>query len=145
MSPSAGDVRPIPQSERPAVQAIIDEPDALRKLELYAAMATDIQRRVGPLHRVLRAAAAAAPTDTQAPDVLARTERERLAGSFGPAQNLAAVGALRDGLSVERAAQQIYVLTSVEIYERLTEECGWDPSDYQAWLVQQLSAALLRG
>ncbi|MEO3930463.1 helix-turn-helix domain-containing protein [Micromonosporaceae bacterium B7E4] len=139
----AGDAQPMPQSARPEVQAIVAEPDPVRKVERFAAMATAIQRRTAPLHRVLRAAAAAAAPDSDVPDVLAATERERLVGSRGPAEDLAAAGALRAGLSVERAAHQVYVLTSVELFDRLTGVCGWDPTEYRDWLARQLRAALL--
>ena len=137
----AGDARPLPLRERPAVQAIIAEPDPVRKLALFAAMATAICHRTARVHQVLRAAAALA--DNEAADVLAATERERLTGSFGPVEDLASVDALRAGLSIERAAHQVYALTSVEVYERLTQICGWEPAEYQDWLARQLRGALL--
>ncbi|MDX3111030.1 TetR/AcrR family transcriptional regulator [Nonomuraea angiospora] len=139
----AGDAQPLPQSDRPEVQAIIDEPDPARKLALYAAMATAILRRIKPVHRVLRAAAAASPTDAGLQDLLADIERERLAGSRGPAEHLHALGALRPDLPPARAAEQIYVLTSTENYEKLTEVCGWSEAEYEEWLASILAAALL--
>ncbi|MFI6180111.1 hypothetical protein ACIA8R_31535 [Nonomuraea sp. NPDC051191] len=111
----AGDARPVPRSDRPEVQSILDEPDPARKLARYAAMATAILRRVQPVHRVLRAAAAASPTDAGLQEVLADIERERLKGSQGPAHHLHALGALRPDLTPARAADQIYVLTSTTI------------------------------
>ncbi|GII54434.1 hypothetical protein Pth03_28230 [Planotetraspora thailandica] len=54
-----------------------------------------------------------------------------------------AVGALRTGLSVEQAADQIYALTSIELFERLTEVCGWTMRDWQDWLPRILSETLL--
>ncbi|GAA4585893.1 TetR/AcrR family transcriptional regulator [Planotetraspora phitsanulokensis] len=136
----AGDAQAVPQSARPQVQAIVDEPDPTRKLVAFAEMALSIYQRVGPVHRVLRAAAA---TDAGLADLLADTERQRLAGSRGPAEHLAAVGVLRTGLGVERAADQIYALTSIELFERLTEVCGWTMRDCQDWLAQILSETLL--
>ncbi|NUP01144.1 MAG: helix-turn-helix transcriptional regulator [Nonomuraea sp.] len=139
----AGDALPLPQSDRPEVQAIIDEPDPVRKLARYAAMATAIVRRVQPVHRVLRAAAAASPTDAGLQDVLAAIEHERLRGSRGPAEHLHALGALRPDLSPARAAEQIYVLTSTENYEKLTEICRWTEADYETWLASTLTTTLL--
>lgn len=136
----AGDHRPIPQSARPAVLAIIDEPEPARKLALFAAMAADISERVGPVHRVLRAAAA---TDTGAEELVERAERQRLTGSRGPAEHLAEIGALRAGLTAESAAQQIYALTGTEVFERLTTTCGWTSADYREWLARLLAATLL--
>ncbi|MGW2158352.1 hypothetical protein [Nonomuraea sp. NPDC001699] len=75
------------------------------------------------MHRVLRAAAAASPTDAGLQEVLADIERERPKGSHGPAHRLHALGALRPDLTPARAADQIYVLTSTENIEKLTEVC----------------------
>ncbi|MEO3793039.1 helix-turn-helix domain-containing protein [Nonomuraea sp. B10E15] len=139
----AGDGQSIPQSARPQVQAIITEPDPVQKLARFAEMAMTIFQRIGPVHRVLRAAAAATPTDAGLNDLLASAEQQRLAGSLGPAEHLAAVGALRTGLSIERAADQIYVLTSIELFERFTEICGWSVRDCQDWLARTLAEILL--
>src|SRR5262249_43124779 len=100
----AGDAQAVPQADRPEVRAIIAEPAPARKLGAYAAMALTIYGRVGPVHQVLRAAAAA---DAGLADLLAETENQRLRGSHGPAEHLAAVGALRPGLDAGRAAAHI--------------------------------------
>jgi AcrR family transcriptional regulator len=139
----AGDTQAIPQRSRADVQAIIDEPDPRAKLALYAATATRIHQRISPVYDVLRAAAAASPTDTGLHGVLAAIEQERLRGSRGPASDLHAAGALRTNLSAAEAATQIYALTSIEVYDRLTTICGWSPARYQRWLAGLLAAALL--
>ncbi|WP_062352129.1 TetR/AcrR family transcriptional regulator [Herbidospora yilanensis] len=136
----AGDAEPVPQSERPQVRAIIAEPDPVRKLAAYAAMAVEIYERVGPVHRVLRAAAA---TDAGLADLLAATERQRLTGSLGPAAHLKEAGVLREGLTVERAAAHIYALTSLEVFEHLTEIAGWTPGECRDWLARVLRDTLL--
>jgi len=138
----AGDAQPVPQSSRPAVQAIVDEPDVSRKLARYSAMATSIQQRVRSVHRVLHAAAASA-LDPGLQAVLSDIERERLLGSRGPAMHLQSLGALRPGLTAERAAEQIYALTSFEVFERLVDVCGWSTDDYQEWLTGLLVSTLL--
>lgn len=133
----AGDAQPVPQHARPEVQAIIAEPDPARKLALFAEMAVGIYERIGPVHRVLRSAAGGLT------DLMAATERQRLTGSRGPAQHLADTGLLRPGLSVDRAAHQIYALTSIELFERLTEMCGWSLTECRDWLAHTLADALL--
>jgi AcrR family transcriptional regulator len=141
----AGDGADVPQRERPQVHAIIAEPDPARKLAGYAAMATDIMRRIGPVYRVLGAAAAATPDDTAIAAVLGTAEQQRRSAAGSAAEHLAAVGGLRDGLTADRAADQLYALTSIEVYERLTATCGWSDDDYQAWLAGVLIATLLPG
>src|SRR5258708_4461655 len=94
--------------------------------------------------RISRGAAAAAPpADARLNDLLAGTEQQRLVGSRGPAEHLVAIGALRTELSVERAADQIYALTSFELFERFTEVCGWSVPDCQDWLARILAELLL--
>ncbi|MFF3562463.1 TetR family transcriptional regulator [Streptomyces sp. NPDC002574] len=137
----AGDGRQVPQSGRPPVQAIIEEPDPVRKLGLYAAMAVAILGRIGPVHRVLRAAAAAGGAGVG--DLLDETERQRRTGSRRLAGHLAEVGALRAGLTADRAADEAYVLTSIEVYERFVDVCGWSVAAYEEWLARTLAGALL--
>lgn len=50
---------------------------------------------------------------------------------------------LRPGLAAEQAAEQIYALTSPEVFERLIDVCGWTVAGYQEWLARLLVAALL--
>ncbi|GAB3862957.1 TetR/AcrR family transcriptional regulator [Dactylosporangium cerinum] len=76
----AGDAQPLPQHARPAVQAIIAEPDPVRKLARYAEMVLTVIQRVGPVHGVLRAAAAATP-----PTAPCTTSWPRPNGSGAPA------------------------------------------------------------
>ncbi|WP_405091664.1 TetR/AcrR family transcriptional regulator [Micromonospora sp. NBC_01392] len=140
----AGDAQPIPQDARPEVSAIVAEPDPVRKLAGYAAMAVAIFERVGPVRRVLRIAAGAAGAGAAGlDDLLAETERQRRVGSRGPAEHLAETGALRAGLGVDRAADQIYALTSIELFERLTEVCGWSVVEFRDWLAETLVSVLL--
>jgi AcrR family transcriptional regulator len=51
----------VPVEQRPAIAAVIAEPDPHRQLELYAATQPGIHARAGPLLRVLVGAAAADP------------------------------------------------------------------------------------
>ncbi|MEW2444384.1 TetR/AcrR family transcriptional regulator [Micromonospora marina] len=139
----AGDAQPVPMAERPPVQAIVAEADPGRKLELYASMVLSVAERITPVHRVLRAAAAATPADENLHGLLHQAELQHRAGSRGPAAHLAEVGALRDGLTVDQAADQIYALSSIEVYERLTEICRWSGEEYCAWLAATLSSTLL--
>ncbi|MGN9913832.1 TetR/AcrR family transcriptional regulator [Phytohabitans sp. LJ34] len=130
----------VPVDERPAVRALIDEPDPRRQLERYAATQPGIHHRMGPLMRVLATAAA---TDSE----LARVQREmddfRLAGLGRFAQLLADRGALRPGLSVEQARDILWTLASHATYDQLVTQRGWSTEDYQTWLAETLCRTLL--
>lgn len=136
----AGDARAVPLADRPEVAGIIAEPDPVQKMALYAAMATAIFERADPFQRVLREAAV---SDSEMRDLLESAERQRLDGSRGPAEHLAQIRALRDGLGVDHARDQIYVLTSFELFDRFTNACGWSAREFEKWLASTLCAVLL--
>ena len=80
----AGDDADVPMARRPAVTALARETDPGAVLAGYVAVAVGVQQRVAPLLVAARAAAAA---DGGAAEVLAKADRERLAGDdrAGPA------------------------------------------------------------
>ena len=66
---------------------------------------------------------------------------ERLARSRTSAQRLAAKTTLR--ASVSDAAHTLWALTVAELYVLHIKESGGHPDDYQHWLADVLTAALL--
>jgi AcrR family transcriptional regulator len=131
-----------PVEQRPAIQAVIAEPDPHRQLALYAATQPGIHARAGPLLRVLAGAAAA---DPQLARVWEQLEAERLAGMGRFAQLLADRGALRPGLSVEEARDLLWTLASLAVHDLLVLQRRWPPERYRDWLAATLARALLPG
>lgn len=130
-----------PPEQRPAILAVIDEPDPRRKVERYAETQPGIHARLGPLYRVLAEAAALDP-DLVA--VREQLEAQRLAGMGRFARHLADAGVLRPGLSVEEARDVLWTLCAHATYLMLVAERGWSPERYRVWLAEMLAAALLR-
>lgn len=97
----------VPVEERPAIRAVIDEPDPRRKLELYAATQPGIHRRSGPLLRALRDAQSA---DEELGALWNEMEEWRLRGQGRMVGHLAERGALREGLPVEDARDITWTL-----------------------------------
>ena len=58
---------------------------------------------------------------------------------------LAALGALRPGLTAGRAFDIVCVLNSLHNYVELTANHGWTAQDWERWLVQVLSEQLIGG
>ncbi|HYY78220.1 MAG TPA: TetR family transcriptional regulator [Actinomycetes bacterium] len=131
-----------PVEQRPAIQAVIAEPDPHRQLALYAATQPGIHARAGPLLRVLAGAAAA---DPQLARVWEQLEAERLAGMGRFAQLLAERGALRPGLSVDEARDLLWTLASLAVHDLLVLQRRWPPERYRDWLAATLARALLPG
>jgi len=59
------------------------------------------------------------------------------------ATNLAAVGGLRDDLSIEMAGDMIWIMTSVEFFLLCVRERGWTPDFFEQWLADALKRLLL--
>lgn len=57
---------------------------------------------------------------------------------------IAGLGHLLPDLSVERAADLIYSISSIEMYLLLVGDCGWGEDDLKVWVYQTLGRELLR-
>jgi AcrR family transcriptional regulator len=130
----------VPVEQRPAIAAVIAEPDPHRQLELYAATQPGIHARAGPLLRVLVGAAAA---DPELAELWAQLEDERRNGLARFAQLLADRGVLRPELSVEEARDLLWTLNSLAVHDLLVLRCGWSPERYHDWLGGALARELL--
>ena len=52
-------------------------------------------------------------------------------------------GRLRNGITINRARDILWTLTSREIYRLLVRERGWTSQEYETWLAETLAASLL--
>jgi AcrR family transcriptional regulator len=136
-----GDDEPVPLRGRPEFAALDAEPDPARKLERYAAVGRALWERLGPLLDVLMQGAQAGEPDLVA--FVATIRRESHAGASGVVDQLAAAGALRPDLTLDRARDELWLLIQPEMYRLLVGERGWSLDDVQAWFARTASAALL--
>jgi AcrR family transcriptional regulator len=130
----------IPGAERDYVRAIRAEPSAPRKLAIYAAALRRIQERLAPLFRVLQEAA---PLDSALGEMWKGIAERRAKNMKLLAQELAATGQLRRGLSVEMAADILWSMNSPEYYLLLVEQRGWKPEALEQWLSEAWCKLLL--
>jgi AcrR family transcriptional regulator len=137
----SGTDAPVPALERDYVRAIRAEPDAARKLTLYAQAIGRIQQRLAPLVQVLQQAAAG---DAELAALWRGIADRRAANMRLLAAELAATGALRPELSVEEVADVLWSMNSPELYLLLVGQRGWDPDRYQRWLADAWQRLLLR-
>jgi AcrR family transcriptional regulator len=137
---AVGDDDPVPLLERPWVREIRQETDPARIIVLWLATGRAILDRIAPLMRVVRGA-----TGTD-PEVAAQWDtnqaQTRTANGF-LVELLAARGALRPELDVERARDIAFVLSNAETYLQFTDVCGWTPDEWQERTATMLTATLL--
>ena len=136
-----GDDEPVPLRERPEFAALLAERDPARTLARYAAVGRTLWERIGPLLDVLMQGAQAGEPDLVA--FVATIRRESHAGASGLVDHLAAMGALRPDVAVDRARDELWLLIQPEMYRLLVGERGWSLDDVQAWFTRTAAAALL--
>ena len=129
-----------PVEQREGIRRVLDETDPRRQLAAYAATQPGVWSRVGPLLRVLAAAAA---TDDTLVELQERHAHQRLAGLRRFAELLAHTNALRPGLTAERAADLIWTICAQANYDALVTARGWSHQEYRDWLSDMLTASLL--
>ena len=110
---------------------------------LYAATQPGIWSRVGPLMRVLDAAANSNPSLVELRNHIATERRQGLRQGLG--KLLEQRGVLRPGLTAQIAGDIIYALCGQANYEALVTDCGWTESEYRDWLAETLVTTLLPG
>ncbi len=139
----AGDDAPVPLLERAGPQGLRNETDQRMQVRMLAAGVTRQLERVRPLDDILRSAAA---VDQEAAalreDIQVRQRRTAMQTLVGW---IAARGPLRDGLSVDRAAQVVWTLTSPEVHLLMRDSGGWSESSYRGWLEQAVADGILPG
>lgn len=70
-------------------------------------------------------------------------DNHRRAGLRPIIDDLTRAGALSAELDPERALDQAWMLTGVELYLSATQGCGWTEGQYQSWLAELLQRQLL--
>ncbi|MBV8954783.1 MAG: helix-turn-helix transcriptional regulator [Solirubrobacterales bacterium] len=135
-----GDNETTPLRSRPVIDAIRQEQDPRRQLEMYGNFLAEVNPQLAPLVRVMRDAAT---SDADVAAALTQLKADRLDGMSEFAALLAARGALRPGVSKTQAADALWTLNSPELYELLVLERRWNKRRYAQWVTHQLAAALL--
>jgi AcrR family transcriptional regulator len=135
-----GDTQPIPILERSGPQAVLAEPDPVRKIQRFAEDISAILERVAPLFVIMRMAA---KTEAEIAQMLKTILEERLLNLGGFVHNLASQTNLREGLDETRATEIVWSIASPEIYSLLTVDRGWSREYFAKWLGEMLVRLLL--
>lgn len=137
---AAGERAPVPVPQFMQEQAQ-REPDPRRIIAQVVDFWRGALPRTAPVFQVIREAAAADPEIA----ALERTRAaRRLHGYRKAATILAERGALRDGLTIDRAAAAIFAIGHADAYRALVIDGDWGDDEWAAWAKATLEAALLK-
>lgn len=136
----AGDDDAIPLQSRKQWQAIEREPDPRQQLALLAALATQIGNRIGGLYQVL---AGAAGSDPEMAELHRKQQQARYKDQQRLARSLARKGALKEGLPEATATDIMWAIANPNTHHALISERRWTPGQYEQWLADMLTCALL--
>jgi AcrR family transcriptional regulator len=135
-----GDQEQAPVGERPWYRAMLDEPDAERRLRMNARNARTVKERAGALLAVIRSAA---PIDADIGALWERIQSDFYDNQRPIVERLQADGDLRDGLDVTRGADILWTLNHPDVWQLLVRERGWTPAQWERWFADTTCAQLL--
>jgi AcrR family transcriptional regulator len=117
------------------------EPDPRRALKILVENVALILSRVAPLTTAVHGAA----NDPEVVVVRELSEQRQHDGYRDLVRQLARKGGRRQGLSVARATDILFVLLSADLFEALASGRGWSFAACKRWLVDVVSQQLLPG
>ena len=136
----SGTDHPVDPLERDYVRQMRAEPDAGRKLDVYAGAMRRIHERLAALFLALRDASR---TDPEAGRIWSEISERRARNMRLLAADLLGTGQLRRELQVDEVAETVWVTNSPDVYQLLVEDRGWSPARYQQWLADSWRRLLL--
>jgi len=134
-----GDDEPVPVAERPAIQAVRDEPDLRRKIAMFVAGLAQRQARSAGVQILIRDGR---HVDDSLVPVWAKLTDEGLAGMTMLGRNLLETGQLRDGIDLGEVRDVLWNYLSIDHYERLVRTQRWSLERYSRWLAHAITSAI---
>ena len=136
---AVGDDQPVAMLDRPWLDRVREERDPERVIAAWIAYGGGVVARVGPIMRVVRDAAV---VDPEMGEQWVANETETASAFRVLADQLASMNALR--VPVDEAVDILCVLAGLETYLQLAGR-GWTPQQWERFVVDALSHALLGG
>ena len=133
----AGDDEPVAMADRPRVRAIVAATDPAEQTRAAARLGAETLLRLYPIYRAFEQAAA---IDAELRAHWQEYQTRRYADTT---RIVAALPALRPGLTRERATETIWALVTWHPVALLVEERGWTAEQLTEWL-EDLFTTLLR-
>src|SRR5205085_1216791 len=135
-----GDTDAAPVAARPWYVAVLEEPDAAKALGLLARNAVSVKERIGPVLRVIRDASA---VDADGGALWSLINSDFHDNQRVIVESIAKKGGLRRGLTVAKATDVLWTLNHPDVWLLLHDDRGWSAKEFERWLVDSVTAALL--
>lgn len=113
--------------------------DPIERVRLTASVACAIYRGETREISLMRGSSA---FSAELREIEAEFETRRYELQGARVKSLAAAGLLRPGLTVKKARDLMWMLTSRDVFRMMVIEAGWSTSTYEAWLADALVGAL---
>lgn len=136
----SGTDEPVPALERDIVRQARAESDPSKFLDMFAHYVRSLEERLAPLFAVL---SEGARTDADLRAFAAELSSRRVGHMRAVVEDLAARGGLRADLSVDMAADLIWIMNSPEFYLLCVRGRGWSPDLFEQWLADAWKRLLL--
>ncbi len=140
VSSSTGVEDHTPILERASVQAVSQERDQRRQLQMFAQVVANNLDQVAEVSEMMADAAKAEPDFDR---ILQKLNKQRLEHMTYAVQQIAANGNFRENIDDAYATDTVWTLTSPEVFLLLTRDRGWSKEKYAEWLADMLTRALL--
>jgi AcrR family transcriptional regulator len=140
VSPTTGVEDPTPMSERANVQAVAQERDRHRQLEMFAQVVATNLDQAAVVSEIMSDAAKTEPDFNR---ILQKLNKQRLEHMTLAVQQFAANGPFREEMDEVQARDTVWTLTSPEVFLLLTQDRGWAKEKYAQWLTDMLTRVLL--
>jgi AcrR family transcriptional regulator len=140
VSPATGVEDHTPMVERANVQAVSQEHEQRRQLQMFAEVVAGNLDQVAAVFEVMTEAAKVEPDFER---IIQKLNKQRLEHMTSAVQDIAANGPFRDNIDETYARDTVWTLTSGEVFLLLTRDRGWSKEKYAEWLAEMLIRALL--
>lgn len=140
VAPTTGMEDHTPMLARPSVQAVAEERDQRRQLQMFAQVVAMNLSQVAGVSEIMKDAAKVEPDIDR---ILQKLNKQRLEHMTVAVQQVAANGPFRDNMDEPYTRDTVWTLTSPDVYLLLTKERGWSKEQYAGWLADMLTQALL--
>ena len=130
----------VPLLERIGPQAVAQERDQRRQLQLFAQVVANNLEGNASISEIILVAA---KTDQDIEKIMQQFIKQRRQHMAVAVQQIAANGPFRDNVDEEYATDTVWTLASPEVFLLLTRDLGWPKDKYAQWLTETLIRVLL--